>query len=125
MIRVFARKAFGFKNYANKGNATVAEAKAGIPLEDKTKPLEFANLHDWVVNDPMFQWAKQDGDIQVIENVQQEKQTEKNVADEESKGTSGKTDEEGKATDGKGNGGGKPAPTDKDKDNSKDNSKNK
>lgn len=111
MIRVYARKAFAFKNYIKQGNATVPETKAGKPIEAKTRPSEFADLPDWVVNDPIFEWAKQDEDIQVMENVKQEKQTEKKVADEGSKAN------EANEAD-------KPV-SDNPKDDSKDNSKKK
>lgn len=54
MVRVFAKKAIGFRNH---------ETNQIIPV----RALDFAELPDWVTQDPMFDWAKADGTIDVIE----------------------------------------------------------
>ena len=54
MVRIFARKAVGFRNH---------ETNQIIPV----RALDFAELPDWVEKDPMFDWAVQDGTIDVID----------------------------------------------------------
>lgn len=54
MVRVFAKKAIGFRNH---------ETNQIIPV----RALDFAELPDWVTQDPMFDWAKADGTIDVID----------------------------------------------------------
>lgn len=56
MVRVFAKKAIGFRNH---------ETNQIIPV----RALDFAELPDWVTLDPMFDWAKSDGTIDVIEGA--------------------------------------------------------
>lgn len=56
MVRVFAKKAIGFRNH---------ETNQIIPV----RALDFAELPDWVTQDPMFDWAKADGTIDVIEGA--------------------------------------------------------
>lgn len=55
MVRIFARKAVGFRNH---------ETNQIIPV----RALDFAELPDWVEKDPMFDWAIQDGTIDVIDD---------------------------------------------------------
>lgn len=55
MVRVFAKKAIGFRNH---------ETNQIIPV----RALDFAELPDWVTQDPMFDWAKADGTIDVIDS---------------------------------------------------------
>lgn len=54
MVRIFARKAVGFRNHETNQIILV-------------RALDFAELPDWVEKDPMFDWAVQDGTIDVIE----------------------------------------------------------
>lgn len=56
MVRVFAKKAIGFRNH---------ETNQIIPV----RALDFAELPDWVTQDPMFDWAKADGTIDVIDSA--------------------------------------------------------
>ena len=54
MVRIFSRKAIGFRNHETNQVITV-------------RALDFAELPDWVEKDPMFGWAVQDGTIDVID----------------------------------------------------------
>lgn len=56
MVRIFAKKAIGFRNH---------ETNQIIPV----RALDFAELPDWVAQDPMFDWAKADGTIDVIDGA--------------------------------------------------------
>lgn len=56
MVRIFAKKAIGFRNH---------ETNQVIPV----RALDFAELPDWVTQDPMFDWAKADGTIDVIDGA--------------------------------------------------------
>ena len=69
-MRIFTKKAFEFKN--SEGGSVV------------TAPLAFHTVPDWVAEDNMFKWGAADGDIEVIENKQEEKEIEKTVSDSES-----------------------------------------
>lgn len=74
MIRVFAKKAFKFNRHEKKdGQMVVAETATTIPFN-------FCNLPDWVQNDQMFKWAKADGDIEIMQNKEDEKVAELNAA---------------------------------------------
>lgn len=54
MVRIFSRKAIGFRNHDTNQVITV-------------RALDFAELPDWVEKDPMFGWAKADSTIDVID----------------------------------------------------------
>ena len=54
MVRIFSRKAIGFRNHETNQVITV-------------RALDFAELPDWVEKDPMLGWAVQDGTIDVID----------------------------------------------------------
>ena len=56
MVRIFAKKAIGFRNH---------ETNQIIPV----RALDFAELPDWVAQDPMFDWAKVDGTIEVVDGA--------------------------------------------------------
>lgn len=56
MVRIFAKKAIGFRNH---------ETNQVVPV----RALDFAELPDWVTQDPMFDWAKADGTIDVIDSA--------------------------------------------------------
>lgn len=56
MVRIFAKKAIGFRNH---------ETNQIIPV----RALDFAELPDWVTQDPMFDWAKADSTIDVIDGA--------------------------------------------------------
>lgn len=58
-MRIFTKKSFAFKN--NSGDSVV------------TRPLDFADVPDWVANDLIFTWGVADGDITVTESPKQEK----------------------------------------------------
>ena len=68
-MRVFTKKAFKFVR--TPGGEFVT-----------TKALNFADLPDWVVNDPMFGWAKSEGSIEVIESRSDELKAERSVTDQ-------------------------------------------
>lgn len=61
-MRIFTKKAFEFKN--TEGGTFV------------TTPLSIEDAPDWIVADPLFGWAKEDGNLQVIESKQDEKKVE-------------------------------------------------
>lgn len=54
MIRVVSKKSLGFRNIDDNSIVTV-------------RPLVFAELPDWVVNDPLYRWATADGTLEVVE----------------------------------------------------------
>lgn len=54
MIRVVSKKSLGFRNIDDNSIVTV-------------RPLVFAELPDWVVNDPLYRWATADGALEVVE----------------------------------------------------------
>lgn len=58
-MRIFTKKSFEFKN-ADGEKVT-------------TRPLDFADVPDWVTSDPLFAWGKKDGDITVTGTAQDEK----------------------------------------------------
>jgi hypothetical protein len=62
-MRIFAKKAFEFKN--TEGGS------------EKTAPLAFADLPEWVAKDNMFQWGLVDGDIEIIADKKDETDVEK------------------------------------------------
>lgn len=66
-MRIFTKKAFEFKN---------ADGEKVV-----TRPLDFADVPDWVVNDPIFGWGKKDGDITVAETSKEEAAAEKAAED--------------------------------------------
>lgn len=78
MVRIFARKAVGFRNH---------ETNQIIPV----RALDFAELPDWVEKDPMFDWAVQDGTIDVVEGSgpKTEKTTPQGAPDTEPEGNPG------------------------------------
>ena len=63
-MRVFTKKSFRFVHPS--GDKSVV-----------TKALAFSDLPEWVTKDPMFGWAKSDGDIEVIQSRSDELQVEK------------------------------------------------
>jgi len=69
-VRVFAKKSFEFSRRELKDGMMVVAEKA------TTIPLAFKDLPDWVVNDPMFGWARADGDIEIIQGKAAEKAAE-------------------------------------------------
>jgi hypothetical protein len=73
-MRVFAKKAFEFSRREKKDGMMVVAEKA------TTLPLSFCDLPDWVANDPMFEWARADGDIEIIQNKADEKTSELTAA---------------------------------------------
>jgi len=72
-IRVFSKKAFQFNRRVEKDGLMQSVEKA------TTLPLAFCELPDWVEKDPLFMWAQQDGDIEVISSKADEKQAELNA----------------------------------------------
>lgn len=52
-IRAIAKKKLGFRN-TETGEIVTAS------------PYEYATLPDWVVKDPMYKWALQDGSLEVV-----------------------------------------------------------
>ena len=65
-MRVFTKKSFRFVHPS--GEKSVV-----------TKALSFTELPDWVVKDPMYEWALADGDIEVIQSRSDELKAEKAV----------------------------------------------
>ncbi|MHB9004718.1 MAG: hypothetical protein ACYC6C_11765 [Coriobacteriia bacterium] len=85
MPRVFARKSFEFVRREKKdGVMVVAESVT-------TSPLSFVNLPDWVVNDPMYTWARNDGDIEVMQSREDEKVAELAASANKTSNTTGPT----------------------------------
>ncbi len=72
-MRVFAKKAFEFVLWGSKNGEKVATAKAA------TSAFAFCNLPNWVENDRMFKWAKEVGEIEIIQNKADEKAAELNA----------------------------------------------
>jgi hypothetical protein len=73
-MRVFAKKAFEFVNWGEKDGQKVVVERA------TTSPFSFCDLPDWVKNDPMFGWARKDGDIEIIQTKADEKAAELSAA---------------------------------------------
>lgn len=69
-MRVFAKKSFEFKRYGEKDGQKVVTEKV------TTFCFAFCDLPDWVENDPMFGWAKKDGDIEIIQDRKDERAAE-------------------------------------------------
>jgi hypothetical protein len=63
MIRLYTKKAFGFKN-PDTGEL------------ERTAPLAFGDYPDWVANDEMFKLAKEAGEIEVMESAKAQKEVE-------------------------------------------------
>ena len=80
MVRIFSRKAIGFRNHETNQVITV-------------RALDFAELPDWVKKDPMLGWAVQDGTIDVIEGTgpKTEKTVPQGDPDTEDEGNPGGT----------------------------------
>jgi hypothetical protein len=73
-MRVFAKKSFEFKLTGNKDGRQVVAEKV------TTSPLSFCDLPDWVVQDPLFHWARKDGDIELIQSKAEERLAELTAA---------------------------------------------
>lgn len=69
-MRVFAKKAFEFTKRELKDGMMVVAEKA------TTIPLAFKDLPDWVESDPLFGWARKDGDLEIIQSKADEKSVE-------------------------------------------------
>lgn len=69
-MRVFAKKTFEFSRRELKDGLMVVAEKA------TTIPLGFKDLPDWVEDDPLFGWARKDGDIEIIQDKADEKAAE-------------------------------------------------
>jgi hypothetical protein len=65
-MQIFTKKAFEFKNAT--GEKVV------------TRPLDFADVPNWVKKDPIFAWGVKDGDIRVTEITKEKKAAEKEAA---------------------------------------------
>lgn len=81
-MRIFTKKAFEFKN-ADGGRVV-------------TRPLDFADVPDWVTQDPIFEWGVDDGDITVTETRKEEAAAEKAAAENKIETADVKTDAEDK-----------------------------
>ena len=68
MPRIFTKKAFVFVNPETKE-------------EVKTKALDFAEVPYWAAKDPMFGWAKADGDLEIIGTDKKAKKAADTVTD--------------------------------------------
>jgi hypothetical protein len=60
-MRIFTKKAFGFVN------PDLSKEVNGAREVVRTTPNTFQDVPDWVANDDMFKWGKDDGDIEVIQ----------------------------------------------------------
>ena len=74
MVNLIAKKKIGFRN-GDTGEVVVAS------------PLEYASLPDWIIKDPMYEWAKADGTITVSG---EEKKTVPEIQDDANSGKDGK-----------------------------------
>ena len=54
-MRIFVKKAYEFKN-----------RQTGETL--KVSPLMFADAPDWIKADPLFKWAQEDKNLEVVGN---------------------------------------------------------
>ncbi len=95
-MRVFAKKAFEFTRRELKDGMMVVAEKA------TTLPLSFKDLPDWVTSDPMFDWARSDGDIEIIQNQADEKSAELGATSKGKKIKELLGDSSGNTTDGQG-----------------------
>jgi len=59
-MRIYTKKAFGFVN------PDPSKQVNGAREVVKTSPLGFHDVPEWVAEDDMFKWGKQDGDIEEI-----------------------------------------------------------
>lgn len=55
MVKLIAKKRIGFTNRETK-KVLIAE------------PLVYTTMPDWILNDPIYDWAKKDGSIEVVED---------------------------------------------------------
>jgi hypothetical protein len=60
-MRIFTKKAFGFVN------PDPTKEVNGAREVVRTTPNTFQDVPDWVAEDDMCKWGKQDGDIEVIQ----------------------------------------------------------
>lgn len=63
-VRLISKKKIAFRNPAPTG-----EKDKLLTVE----PYKFETLPDWVVNDPMYAWAKTDGTINVADDLAENK----------------------------------------------------
>lgn len=57
MIKCIAKKKIGFRNPENKDESITV------------RPFEFSTLPDWVVHDPMWNWALKDNILEVSQET--------------------------------------------------------
>lgn len=62
-MRIFTKKAYKF-----------LDRQTGASV--KTRPFEFADVPDWVQNDPIFALARKEKSIEVIETKERQKELE-------------------------------------------------
>ena len=60
MIKLVAKQKIGFRN-PETGEIVTAE------------PYAFATLPDWITKDPMYEWAQEDGNIEIGSDVKDDK----------------------------------------------------
>lgn len=71
MIKIFAKKCFEFRGPNGETFKTVPNS------------LSNTDFPDWITKDPIFKWAKADGDITVISDKKKEKEIDKQLGDGE------------------------------------------
>ena len=72
-MKLYSKKTIEFTRYEqNSGITSVGEKFIVHPGLDN-----IIDAPDWIVNDPMFGWAKDSGDIQVFESSSEIKKAEK------------------------------------------------
>lgn len=59
-VKVFARKHFVFKL------RRVIDGKSKVDDTAETRTNDFTTLPSWVRQDPLFEWARKDGDLEII-----------------------------------------------------------
>jgi hypothetical protein len=64
-IRVFSRKTFEFAQYVSKDGMQTRENRVTV------RPAQVVDLPDWVKGDPLFSWAVKDGDLSIMQSVEQ------------------------------------------------------
>jgi len=69
-IRIFTKKTFEFSRREMKDGVSVIAEKV------TTRPFDFCDVPGWAESDPIFGWAKKDGDLEVISGKAEEKAVE-------------------------------------------------
>jgi len=71
-MRIFSKKAFLFI----RPDAKLDMANAGKETKVRVSPMQFADVPDWVDEDPLFSMAMADNDIEIVSGKAKEKEIE-------------------------------------------------